>query len=186
MSGEAYVRSGPCTIAWDFTTLVGDAEVCAPDTAPVGLSVNGDVDDFHVFNGIDRLRRFTGGAWSDASEPVYTGASFYTTTAPGLAVVKMPSEGFLLPEVRGVELGTSDEMMFPATDAAMACECDRSVDPACACVSPDIALPTSVVAADGKTLDLFLLLDVNGERKMYARRFALPVGPVPFSAEDVP
>lgn len=108
------------------------------------------------------------------------------TNVPGVAIVEIPHDGVLLPEVRAVQLGSSDAMAFPATDAAITCACDRAVDPTCPCVSPDIALPTSVVAADGQTLDLLLLLDVNGERRLYARRFDLPVGAVPFSAEDAP
>lgn len=184
--GVMYERGGPCTIAWDFDTLVGDAEVCVPEAALAVLSVNGSVDDFHVFDGVDRLRRFRDGAWSAASEPLYAGANLVKTTAPGLAVVQIPHEGILLPEVRGVELGTSDEVLFPATDSTITCECDRALDPSCPCVSPDITLSDAVLAADGETLDLLLLLDVNGERKLHARRFELPVGPVPFSAEDAP
>lgn len=181
------VSAGPCTIAWDFATLAADPAVCATSGAEIfGWAVNGDVDDFHALDTQLRLNRFVDGAWATPSEPVGPGASLLTGDAAGRAVMAIPRDGLRVDELRGVTLGGADEVLFPAIDPTITCECDRATDPECPCANPDRALTQTVIAADGQSLDLFLALDVNGTRELHARRFDLPVTAIPFSPEDVP
>lgn len=176
------VHAGPCTIEWDFATLAAGPELCATTSIDprVGWSVNGSFDDFFVFNQNDRIRRFNEGAWGEESEPTYTGAAVLTTSP---TIVSTLRDDLRLPELRRAATG---ELLFPASDVTIECECDRATDPTCACGSPSVALSQTLIAVDGQSLDLLLYLDVNGERELYARRFDLPVTAVPFSADDAP
>lgn len=181
------VRQGPCTIEWDFASLAPGPEVCATGANDmVGWSVNGDIDAFHVLYGTDRLRRFGEGAWSEVSGPDFVAAGMITGNAPDRVSLTIARDGLRLPDVHGVDLGVSDEVLFPATDAEITCECDRATDPTCPCANPGIAWSSTVFAADGSSLDLLLALDVNGERVLHARRFDLPVASTPFGPEDAP
>ena len=150
----------------------------------VGFAVSGDVDAFHLNDG-QTLHHFAGGVWSTAADPVDSGAILLTTTAPDRAILQIDRD-LRFPELRGVDGVGAAEVLFPAVDATIPCECDRASDPTCPCASAGFALTTQLIAADAQTVDLILVLDFNGERNLHVRRFDLPVAATPFSDEDVP
>lgn len=120
-----------------------------------------------------------------ASDANFAEGAVQTTNLPGLAVVSVPNNAGLLPDVHGVTVGATSADWFPATDPQITCTCDRSSNPACPCVYPGVPWRQTVIAADGATLDLFLLRDANGTRSLHARRFDMPVAVIPFGPEDV-
>lgn len=141
---------------------------------------NGRVDDFQILSG-DAVFHFKLGTWTRGVS-VTRGARL--AIMPGSLRVAVNNELVgqgLFPSHVWVTGGALAGLATPQLKVALSCTCSRRDDPSCGCIERAFE-PNMAFLQDGSGLISVGVDTVDAERRVFARRLALPIVEAPYGA----